>query len=106
MPNHFTLTFVFAAKGTIYRVAIATVIFSHVKISCFRAKAHLVRYFIGIYIIFIYLNHSTILILVDISKLNVVAVYEFMSPGEEIEQTYLKFGYTLHCIYTYSTVVS
>ena len=40
----------FAAKGAIYYVAIATVIFSHVKItlfsrekiSCFRAKAHLV----------------------------------------------------------------
>ena len=42
MPSHFTLTF--------FHVAIATVIFSHVKddmfishvkISCFRAKAHL-----------------------------------------------------------------
>ena len=39
----------FAEKGAIYYVAIATVIFSHVKItlfsrvkiSCFRAKAHL-----------------------------------------------------------------
>ena len=30
------------AKGAIYYVAIATVIFSHVEISCFRAKAHLV----------------------------------------------------------------
>ena len=39
MPNHFTLTF-FAVKGAMYHVAIATVIFSHVKISCFRAKAH------------------------------------------------------------------
>ena len=29
-------------KGAIYFVAIATVIFSHVKISSFRAKAHLV----------------------------------------------------------------
>ena len=35
MPNHFTLTFFFAAKGMMYHVAIATVIFSHVKISCF-----------------------------------------------------------------------
>ena len=46
MPNQFTLIF-FAAKGTIYYVAIATVInnmlFSpRVKISCFYAKAHLV----------------------------------------------------------------
>ena len=36
----------FPAKGAIYYVAIATVIFSHVisrvKISCFCAKAHLV----------------------------------------------------------------
>ena len=30
------------AKGAIYYVAIATVIFSRVKIPCFRAKAHLV----------------------------------------------------------------
>ena len=30
----------FPAKGGIYYVAIATVIFSRVKISCFRAKAH------------------------------------------------------------------
>ena len=29
-------------KGAIYYVVIATVIFSHVKISSFRAKAHLV----------------------------------------------------------------
>ena len=42
MPNHFTLTFFVAAKGVMYHVAIATVIFSHVKITCFRAKAHLV----------------------------------------------------------------
>ena len=37
----------FPAKGAIYYVTIATVIFSHVKfscvkVSCFRAKAHLV----------------------------------------------------------------
>jgi len=32
----------YPAKGAIYYVAIATVIFSRVKISCFRAKAHLV----------------------------------------------------------------
>ena len=32
----------FAAKGAIYYVTIATVIFSRVTISCFRAKAHLV----------------------------------------------------------------
>ena len=30
------------AKGVIYYVTIATVIFSHVKISCFGVKAHLV----------------------------------------------------------------
>ena len=41
MPNHFTLI-VFGVKGAIYYVAIATVIFSHVKTSSFRAKAHLV----------------------------------------------------------------
>ena len=41
MPNHFTLTF-FCCEGAMYHVAIATVLFSHVKISCFRAKAHLV----------------------------------------------------------------
>ena len=46
MPNHFTLI-IFAAKGAIYYVAIATVIFSfakspRVKISCFYAEAHLV----------------------------------------------------------------
>ena len=33
MPNHFALTFFFAAKGTMYHVTIATVIFSHVKIT-------------------------------------------------------------------------
>ena len=32
----------FASKGAIYYVTIATVIFSRVKISCFRAKAPLV----------------------------------------------------------------
>ena len=32
----------FAEKGTIYYVTIAMVIFSRVKIMCFRAKAHLV----------------------------------------------------------------
>ena len=51
IPNHFTFKIVFAVKGAIYYVAIATVIFhlwsSHViftffKILCFRAKAHLV----------------------------------------------------------------
>ena len=41
IQNHFTLIF-FGAKGTVYYVAIATVIFSHVKITCFYAKAHLV----------------------------------------------------------------
>ena len=40
-PNHFTLIVV-GVKGAIYYEAIATVIFSHVKISSFRAKAHLV----------------------------------------------------------------
>ena len=41
-----SLKYFFAVKGAIYYVAIATVIFSHlnerVKISSFRAKAHLV----------------------------------------------------------------
>ena len=32
----------FPAKGAIHYVAIATVTFSRVKITCFRAKAHLV----------------------------------------------------------------
>ena len=41
IPNGFTLI-VFGVKGAIYYVAIAKVIFSHVKISSFRAKAHLV----------------------------------------------------------------
>ena len=41
IQNHFTLIF-FGAKGAMYYVAIATVIFSHVKISCFYVKAHLV----------------------------------------------------------------
>ena len=49
-----SLKYFFAAKGMIYYVAIAMVIFSHVKItcylflrvkiSCFRAKAQLVFY--------------------------------------------------------------
>ena len=34
--------YLFAVKSAIYYVAIATVIFSRVKISCFRGKAHLV----------------------------------------------------------------
>ena len=38
-PFHFNF---FGAKGAMYYVAIATVIFSHVKISCFCVKAHLV----------------------------------------------------------------
>ena len=33
--------YLFAVKSAIYYVAIATVIFSRVKISCFRGKAHL-----------------------------------------------------------------
>ena len=33
---------IFAAKGRIYYVTIAMVIFSHVKTTCFCAKAHLV----------------------------------------------------------------
>ena len=33
MPNHFTQIF-FATKEEIYYVAVATVIFSHVKITC------------------------------------------------------------------------
>ena len=36
----------FGVKGAIYYKAIATVIFSYVKISNFRAKAHLVPVFI------------------------------------------------------------
>ena len=32
----------FPVKGVIYYVPIATVLFSRVKISCFRTKAHLV----------------------------------------------------------------
>ena len=42
MPNYFILTFFFATKGAMYHVAIATVIFSRVKMSCLRAKVHLV----------------------------------------------------------------
>ena len=42
IPNHFTYNKqFFGVKGRIYYVAIATVIFSHVKISSFRAKAPL-----------------------------------------------------------------
>ena len=40
-PLHLNIYF-FALKGAVYYVAIATVIFSHVKTSCFRIKAHLV----------------------------------------------------------------
>ena len=40
----------FSVKGAIYYAVLATVIFSHVKISGFRAKAHLVLY-ISVYII-------------------------------------------------------
>ena len=36
------LKWFFGLKGAIYYEAIATVIFSHVKISSFRVKAHLV----------------------------------------------------------------
>ena len=36
------LKYFFATKGAIDYVAIVTVIFSRVKISCFRGKAHLV----------------------------------------------------------------
>ena len=37
MPNHFTflINFFLAAKGAMYHVAIATVIFLHVKITCY-----------------------------------------------------------------------
>ena len=46
----------FPAKGAIYCVAIATVIFSHVKITCYFHVYHvfarkLIWYFIGVYII-------------------------------------------------------
>ena len=48
LPNHFTLTVFwsrfFGVEGAIYYEAKATVIFPHVKISSFRAKAHLVFY--------------------------------------------------------------
>ena len=37
-----SLKYVFAAEGAIYYVAVAMVIFSCVKISCFHAKAHVV----------------------------------------------------------------
>ena len=42
MASHFNITFFSTAKVAVYNVAMATVIFPHVKISCFRAKAHLV----------------------------------------------------------------
>ena len=42
MASHFNITFFSTAKVVVYNVAMATVIFLHVKISCFRAKAHLV----------------------------------------------------------------
>ena len=42
MASHFNITFFSTAKVAVYNVAVATVIFLHVKISCFRAKAHLV----------------------------------------------------------------
>ena len=41
IPNLFNLIVLFAVKGAIYCVAIATVIFSPLKISCFPVKAHL-----------------------------------------------------------------
>ena len=53
IPNNFTLLFFFAAKGAINYLAIASLstgdlfkcevnmLFSRVKVSCFRAKAHL-----------------------------------------------------------------
>ena len=40
--HFFWTVFVLAGKGAGYYVAIATAIFSHVKVSCFRGKAHLV----------------------------------------------------------------
>ena len=42
MASHFNITFFSTAKVAVYNVAMATMIFLHVKISCFRAKAHLV----------------------------------------------------------------
>ena len=41
MASHFNITFFSTAKVAVYNVAMATVIFLQVKISCFRAKAHL-----------------------------------------------------------------
>ena len=41
IPNLFNLIVLFAVKGAIYCVAIVTVIFSPLKISCFPVKAHL-----------------------------------------------------------------
>ena len=43
MPNHFTIFFS-AAKGRIYYVAIAVVIFSHVKVTCY---FHVWRYHVS-----------------------------------------------------------
>ena len=61
MPNHFTLTFFLLRRRDVscshsnrdLFTCEDNMLFSHVKISCFRAKAHLVFhwYFIGIYII-------------------------------------------------------
>ena len=42
MRNHFTEFFVVVVKGAMYYVAVAMVILSHVKITCFCPKAHLV----------------------------------------------------------------
>ena len=43
MASHFNITYFFStAKVAVYHVAMVTVISSRVKISCFRAKAHLV----------------------------------------------------------------
>ena len=47
--NTIFFQFIFIIKGAIYYVAIATVIFSHAKISRFARK--LTWYFIGVYII-------------------------------------------------------
>ena len=51
----------FAAKGAIYYVTIATVIFSHVEILCFHGKAHLVFHWClynKIEIIYIIINNN------------------------------------------------
>ena len=62
MPNHFTKWF-FGPKGAVYYEAIATVIFSHVKITCYfhvwRYQvfvAKLTWYFIGVYIMIEFIN--------------------------------------------------